>query len=165
MRSIHLSSRQAGHLDTLHIWWGYESTFMMDKMYSFTNALSAAAVMPSLLPKETERNMKLSSVRSEAVLHVVPVCSHAIKVQNMRYLHYCGSISMSWRSLLLIQMAEECVRMGKHAGIIDQLNLYSLKCSHLDFVDNLDLWSLWVVCVWRRETHQSHSTVDFIPHD
>lgn len=53
----------------------------------------------------------------------VIVCSGTIKLHNMRYLHYRGSISMSWRSLLLIQMAEECVRISKHGEIIDHLNL------------------------------------------
>lgn len=64
---------------------------------------------------------------------------------------------MSSRFLLLIQMAEECVRIGKHGEIIDQLNLYSLKCSHLEFVDDLNLWGLRAFCVWRGKTHQSHT--------
>lgn len=40
---------------------------MVDKMYSFTNALSAAAVTPSLLPTETESDTEVSV--GEAVLH------------------------------------------------------------------------------------------------
>lgn len=45
---------------------------MLDKMYSFTNALSAAAVTPSLLPTETERDREVRLVCSKDVL-----CSEA----------------------------------------------------------------------------------------
>lgn len=34
--------------------------------------------------------------------------------ENKIYLHYCGSIPMSWRSLLSIQMAKVCIRVNIH---------------------------------------------------
>lgn len=126
-------------------------------MYSFTNTLSAAAVTPSLLPTETERDAEVSggahwSHASHRSQHRCVTVWH-----NMRYLHYCGSNSMSWRSLLWIQRAEECVRIDKRGEIIDHLNLYSFKWSHHEYVDDLDLWRLWIFCVWSKKTHQSHT--------
>lgn len=143
---------------------------MMDKMYSFINALSAAAVTPSLLPTETERDTEVSvgaqqSRASHRGQHrCFTICFGTINLHNMRCLHYCGSISMSWSSLLVIQMAKECVRISKHGEIIDHLNLYSCECSHHEFAGDLDLWRLRVFCIWRRNTHQLDLTVDCISH-
>lgn len=111
---------------------------------------------------QRRREMQKSAVvRSEAMLHTEAntgaLQSGIIKLHNMRYLHYCGSNSMSWRSLLWIQRAEECVTIDKRGEIIDHLNLYSFKWSHHEYVDDLDLWRLWIFCVWSKKTHQSHT--------
>lgn len=96
--------------------------YMEDKMYSFTSALSAAAVVSTLLPKETGRK-KQKFLRKQARRHptvreaVAGVCVALTPIklkENKMYLHYCDSISMSWRSLLSVQMAKVCIRVNKH---------------------------------------------------
>lgn len=163
MRSIHPSSRQAGDLDTLHIWCGYEAQSWWIKCAASQMLCLVQWHLLYCLYGDGERDTKVNvgaqqSCASHRGQHrCVTVSSGTIKLHSMWYLHYCGSISMSWRSVLLIQMAEECVRIGKHGKIIDHLNLYSFKCSHHEYEDDLDLWRLGIFCIWRRKTHQSHT--------
>lgn len=159
----------------------------MDKMYSFTSAPSAAAVMCSLLPEETEEYWKYKEYEykcalqsylmlnlakalthnNESVSAPVVILSITLWYRLKGYSHYCGSISMSCWSLLSSRW-QQCalgsinisIRFNKH-GMSDHILIWS----HSMFLPWVCVWS-WSVrgvgfLFWKEKTPWNKETNTF----